>query len=275
MKKFIIFFIFSFYLLYAEELSIIKGKALVLSFDSINLKEIRLNDKKQNFFPHPTKPNEVLFILTSPYKKPLKKAKLKIIYTDKILNYDIKGLEGDYPKENLQVAKNKISPPKEVLQRIKTELDEANAVYARYTKEKLFFEEFIQPLNSVITSAFGNARLFNGTLSSYHGGTDFRASTGTPILAANDGIVSLAKDRYYAGKSIIIDHGYKIFTQYYHLSKLEVKPGDKVKKGQVIGLSGASGRVTGAHLHFGFFVNGTQVDPLDFITQINALLKAQ
>ena len=134
-----------------------------------------------------------------------------------------------YPKEILKVAKNKVTPPKEVLARIQKELDEANAVYATYTDEALFDGKFILPLDSVITSKFGTARIFNNTLASYHSGTDFRAAVGTPIIAANDGIVRIAKDRYYAGDSVVIDHGYKIFSQYYHLSELKVKVGQRVK----------------------------------------------
>ncbi|MBT0606146.1 M23 family metallopeptidase, partial [Campylobacter lari] len=144
-------------------------------------------------------------------------------------------------------------------------------VYNTYTNMAFFEGNFTYPLESKITSDFGKARLFNDTLKSYHSGTDFRAASGTKIYASNDGIVRIASNRYYAGNSVVIDHGYGIYSQYYHLSKLNVKIGQKVKKGELIGLSGASGRVTGPHLHFGILVNGVQVDPLDFIAKFNAL----
>ncbi|HEF3953264.1 TPA: M23 family metallopeptidase, partial [Campylobacter jejuni] len=104
-------------------------------------------------------------------------------------------------------------------------------------------------------------------------GTDFRAATGTPIYAANSGIVKIAKDRYFAGNSVVIDHGFGIYSQYYHLSKIDVKVGQKIKKGELIGLSGASGRVSGPHLHFGILAGGKQVDPLDFVSKFNAIFQ--
>ena len=259
---------------YAQDLNIIKGKSLLLSFNKANFKEARLNDKSLIPLPHPTNKDKILILITSPYKKPLKEANLRLVCSDKTLEFKIKGEQGTYPKESLQVPKHKVSPPKEVQKRIQDELKIANQVYASFTKEMFLKSAFEMPLNSAITSQYGSARVYNnGALASFHGGTDFRAPTGTPIKAANDGIVRLSMDRYYAGKSVIIDHGYKIFTQYYHLDKLLVKEGQRVKKGDIIALSGASGRVTGAHLHLGIFANGTQIDPLDFIAKFNALLK--
>jgi len=127
------------------------------------------------------------------------------------------------------------------------------------------------PLHSKITSAFGNKRLFNGVLKSFHSGTDFRAKTGTPIHTVADGRVVLVKNRFFAGNSVIIDHGQGIYTSYYHLSRFKVRKGEFVKKGQVIGLAGATGRVTGSHLHFTVHINGTLVDPLEFIDTFNEL----
>lgn len=253
-----------------QEMSIIKGKALVLEFDKKGLKEVLFEGKKQGFFTHPKKSDKIIVILTNNYKRPLKQGFLRLVYTNGVSEILIKGAQGSYPKERLKVAQNKVKPPKEVQERIQKELKEANAVYSTYTNEPLFNGAFILPINSKITSEFGSARVYNdGALASFHGGTDFRAAIGTPVMAANDGVVRLAKERYYAGGSVIIDHGYKIFTQYYHLDKILVKNGQMVKKGDIIALSGASGRVTGAHLHFGVFVSGAQIDPLDFIAQFN------
>ena len=145
-------------------------------------------------------------------------------------------------------------------------------IYGTSTKENYLTSEFIQPLNSFITSAFGKARVYNDTLKGYHSGTDFRAKIGTPIQASNDGVVVLAKDRFYAGGTILIDHGQGIYTCYYHMSKFDVKVDDKIKKGDIIGLSGDSGRVSGPHLHFSVRVGGVQVDPLQFIALMNTNL---
>ncbi|RAX52964.1 hypothetical protein CCY98_03165 [Helicobacter sp. 11-8110] len=128
-------------------------------------------------------------------------------------------------------------------------------------------------MKSKITSEFGNARVFNQEVKSYHSGTDFRAAIGTPIYASNSGKVVIAKDRFLAGKSVVIDHGEGIFSMYYHCSEIKVKEGTRVKQGELIALSGNTGRVSGPHLHFGILVRGAQVDPIDFIAKINASLK--
>jgi murein DD-endopeptidase MepM/ murein hydrolase activator NlpD len=95
----------------------------------------------------------------------------------------------------------------------------------------------------------------------------------TPIKASNDGIVAFAGDLFYAGKCIIINHGNYIFTIYAHLNKINVKTNDKIKRSQIIALSGKSGRVTGAHLHFGTIINGIKVNPKSFINVINGIIE--
>ena len=144
-------------------------------------------------------------------------------------------------------------------------------VYHTFTHRRYWNKPFILPLESKITSAFGTARMFNNQLKSFHSGTDFRAPMGTPIRASNDGVVVIAQNRYYAGNSVVIDHGEGVYSCYYHLSKLNVKVGEAVKQGSTLGLSGKSGRVNGPHLHYAFMVQGTQVNPLAFHKSINAL----
>ena len=179
---------------------------------------------------------------------------------------------GNYKKEKITVDSKKVKPPKNILKRINEEREEANKIYSTTTPNLQFWQKFLLPLNSTITSQFGTARILNEIVKSYHSGTDFRASIGTPILASNTGTVVIAKDRYYAGGSVVIDHGEGIYTQYYHLSKIDVKVGQIVQRGEYFGLSGASGRVNGPHLHFGVIVNGKQVNPLTFIEKINEFL---
>ena len=138
-------------------------------------------------------------------------------------------------------------------------------IYNTITPKSYIDGDFILPLNSVITSDFGKARIYNNTLKGYHSGTDFRAKTGTKVIASNRGRVVLAKDRFYSGGTVVINHGEGIYSCYFHMSKFFVKKGQIVKKGEAIGLSGQSGRVTGPHLHFGIRISGVQVDPLQFI----------
>ncbi len=179
----------------------------------------------------------------------------------------------NYPKEHLRVAKSKVIPPQRVRRLIRQEFSEANTIYTTTTPKNFLTEPFALPIHSEITDSFGVARLFNGKLKSYHSGTDFRAAMGTSVQAINSGKVVLAKRRYYAGGSIIIDHGKGIYSCYYHLSKFLVKPQEFVKKGQIIGLSGKSGRVTGPHLHLTIKIKGIAVDPLQFIDTYNKALE--
>ncbi len=124
---------------------------------------------------------------------------------------------------------------------------------------------FINPRPSSITSRFGSGRMFNGTLSSRHLGVDFSGAIGTPVRAANRGVVALVDDFYLAGKVIYLDHGAGIVTGYFHLSRTLVAPGDTVEKGQQIALVGASGRVTGPHLHWNARYGAVTVNPLDLV----------
>ena len=111
------------------------------------------------------------------------------------------------------------------------------------------------------TDSFGTRRMFNGTLASIHRGTDFHAPFGTPVTAANDGVVIIAQPMFYEGNLVVVDHGQQFSTLYMHFSRIDVKVGQRVTKGQRLGLSGATGRVTGPHLHFSARWQGTWVDP--------------
>ncbi len=178
-----------------------------------------------------------------------------------------------YPAETLSVDPAKVTPPPEALEQIARENAEANAIYNTFTPIRYWDKPFIRPLHTDITSLYGSARTYNGTLKSYHGGVDFRARTPLPIPAVNDGIVVLAKERYYAGGTVILDHGEGLYSCYFHLSRFDVTVGDRVTRGQILGMSGATGRITGPHLHFGVMVHGIQTDPLHLIEQINTLFK--
>lgn len=181
--------------------------------------------------------------------------------------------QAQYKKESIVVADHsRLYPNKQVQRRIDKERDEAHAIYQKSHENQYWKQPFAHPVKRVfVTSPFGTARVFNGSVQSYHGGVDFRAPQGTPIYAANDGMVVLAKDRFLSGKSVVIDHGNGVYTTYFHCSRLLARVGKFVRKGETIALSGATGRVSGAHLHFGVVCNGVQVDPMDFIKQINAL----
>lgn len=206
------------------------------------------------------------------YEKPHNK-KIKIFYEEnkikKSATVILKIEDAKYKKEQIKVSKSKINLNKKDKERASKEYAEAMKIYNSSSSKNYIRTKFISPMTSKITSSFGKERVYNGSHKSYHSGTDFRAKVGTKIIACNDGKVVLAKDRFYSGGSVIIDHGYGVYSCYYHMSKFDVKSGDTVKKSQVIGLSGKSGRVTGPHLHFSFRVQGVQVDPLQLIDLLN------
>jgi murein DD-endopeptidase MepM/ murein hydrolase activator NlpD len=220
-----------------------------------------------------------VFIPFSYYEKPGEKELTLYYIKDKKLkkvSLKVQLKAGKYKKESIKVASSKVNPKsKRVKERISKEYAEAMKIYRHITPEFYVNKPFILPLNSKITSDFGRARIYNGSLKGYHGGTDFRAKKPTPIIAANDGVVVLVKDRFYSGGTVVIDHGEGVYSCYFHLSKFFVKKNQKVKQGQTVALSGATGRITGPHLHFGIRVNGTQVDPLQFISLSNRILKEE
>jgi murein DD-endopeptidase MepM/ murein hydrolase activator NlpD len=125
---------------------------------------------------------------------------------------------------------------------------------------------FLRPRTSAITSEFGSGRVFNGKVTSRHLGVDFRGAAGEPVRAANRGVVALADNFFLAGNVVYIDHGAGLVTAYFHLSKTLVSVGDTVARGQVIGLVGATGRVTGPHLHWAARYGATTVNPLDLVS---------
>ena len=124
---------------------------------------------------------------------------------------------------------------------------------------------FLKPRTSVVTSEFGSGRLFNGALTTRHLGVDFRGAVGEPIRAANRGVVALVDNFFLAGNVVYIDHGAGVVTAYFHMSKTLVATGDIVKRGQVIGLVGSTGRVTGPHLHWAARYGAITVNPLDLL----------
>jgi len=255
----------------SETQTIVNGDVEIVQVEAKFAGNLSIDGKKKRWLSVPGDENLKFVVVAASYRQ---KGEIKLINGLKSGDETIifKIVEGEYKKEKITVEGSKVTPPKEVLKRIKEEREEANKIYATANAGLKFSSKFILPMSSAVTSPFGTARVFNGTLKSYHGGTDFRAAVGSSVIAANDGVVVIAKDRYYAGGSVVIDHGEGIYTQYYHLSALNVKVGQSVKKGDTIALSGASGRVSGPHLHFGVIVGGVQVNPLNFIKKINEIL---
>lgn len=172
----------------------------------------------------------------------------------------------DFPTRQLTVDEKFVTPPKEALARIAKESEMVKAVLGCVTPERYWRGGFVRPVPGQAISAFGNRSVYNGQPRSPHAGTDFRAASGTPIRAPNAGKVVLAADLYYSGNTVIIDHGLGLFTYFAHLSSFAVRQGTLVKTGEVVGNVGATGRVTGPHLHWSVRLAGARVDPLSLLS---------
>ena len=165
-----------------------------------------------------------------------------------------------------------VSPPKEVQERITKEAIRQRGLYAAHLPDHSVSGGFEKPLQGITTSLFGHKRFFNGKARNPHSGLDIAGPTGAPIAAAGGGVITLADDLYFNGNTIFIDHGRGLITMYCHMSELLVSEGERVEKGQTIGLVGATGRATGPHLHWTVSLNGTRVDPLRFTTALNQVI---
>ena len=161
----------------------------------------------------------------------------------------------EYPKVEVKLdVESKFTEP--------TEGQEVKKDYLnRITPDREWSGAFTAPADAPISDVFGSRRVFNGKTSSPHQGLDFRVPSGTPIAAMNEGTVLLARPLYFEGNFVVIDHGQGLLTLYLHLSEFKVKEGDRVKRGEIIGLSGGTGRATGPHLHVAVRWQGTYLDP--------------
>ena len=166
-----------------------------------------------------------------------------------------------YRTSTLTVAPQFVAPGPAELQRIEAESKLKARVFAASSAERQWQGNFQAPVRAEATDSFGTRRVFNGELASIHKGMDLRARSGTPIVADNAGTVVLARPLYYEGNCVILDHGLGLFTMSMHLSRIRVREGQHVRQGQLLGLSGATGRVTGPHLHWAVRWEGAYLDP--------------
>jgi len=171
----------------------------------------------------------------------------------------------EFPRKKLWVKESFAVPPKEVEERIRREAELVAWVYAIITPRWLGDGAFIQPNEGKVFPNFGQRRIYNDAPRSTHAGVDIAAPQGDPIRAANAGKVVLASHLYLSGNAVIIDHGLGVFSFYGHMSKLLVKRGQAVGKGDIIGKCGTTGRSTGPHLHWAVRVFDSRVDPFSLL----------
>lgn len=168
----------------------------------------------------------------------------------------------DYPEQRLTIKNKKmVNPDPKNIARINKEARTMRAAYDAFTASKGEPKPFVQPLEGVITSPFGRRRVLNGQPRSPHSGLDIAGATGTPIAAPAPASVAVTGDFYFNGNTILLDHGEGLVSMYCHLSEIQVAAGDRIERGGQIGLVGATGRVTGPHLHWSVSLNGNRIDP--------------
>jgi murein DD-endopeptidase MepM/ murein hydrolase activator NlpD len=170
----------------------------------------------------------------------------------------------DWPIERVNgVPPKTVNPPPEIAARIAREQAQVSAARTRDGDETGFAQHFEWPVHGRISGRFGNARVYNGQPGSGHSGMDIAVPQGTPVKAPADGVVTFAApDLYLTGGTVLLDHGHGISSNFLHLSRIDVKVGDVVKQGDVIGAVGMTGRATGPHLHWGMSWFDVRIDPL-------------
>jgi murein DD-endopeptidase MepM/ murein hydrolase activator NlpD len=176
-----------------------------------------------------------------------------------------------FPTRRLTVDPRFVEPPPDVQARIAEENALLGRLWSDSAPRRLWEGPFLPPVPDAANSAFGSRSVFNGQARSPHGGADFASPSGRPVEAPNSGRVVLARDLYYTGHTVVLDHGLGLVSLFAHLSATSVSEGDQVQTGTVVGRVGATGRVTGAHLHWTVRLGGARVDPLS-LTAATALV---
>jgi murein DD-endopeptidase MepM/ murein hydrolase activator NlpD len=187
-----------------------------------------------------------------------------------ISHHPLRVIPKAFPTRRLTVDPAFVNPPPDALVQIAADNKRLAAVWAASSPDPLWTDTFVRPVPQPANSAFGTRSVFNGAPRAPHGGADFPSPTGTPVVAPNAGRVVLATSLYYTGNTIIIDHGQNLFSLFAHLSEMSVHEGDLVEAGVLIGKVGATGRVTGPHLHWAIRLGPARIDPLSVLALLGA-----
>ncbi len=250
---------------YALPEKVSQGRAFLLKLeDDINFNGKVVWQKKEVFFNAENRGGkyQAEILLAMPNKASSLQL-LSLSINGQLVLETVVGVEpANWKISELEVEPKYVEPPKEVLDRIERERKKRAPIMANISPEKLWELPFYRPVKTIVTSPYGARRVFNNVHKSPHTGVDFRGNTETIISSVADGLVVLAEDQYYSGNMVIIDHGQGVLSFYAHMSAMNVKVGDMVKRGQKIGNVGSTGRVTGPHLHLGLYAQGISFDAL-------------
>ena len=204
-----------------------------------------------------------------PLSQPLGPAEITYRLGDQTRSHVFEVSDKAYSEQHITLKNREmVNPNPEQLARIRRESSRQRALYLAFSDRTPPQNGFLRPLEGPVSSLFGHRRLFNGEPRNPHSGLDIAAPTGAEIRAPADAEVTLVDHLYYNGKTIFLDHGQGLITMYCHLSEPLVNEGETVQQGQVIGLVGATGRVTGPHLHWSVSLNGYRVDPQSMMSML-------
>lgn len=192
------------------------------------------------------------------------KYEMEISAAGNTMRRSVRVVRKKYGLQRLTLPKDMVELTPENEARVEREQHKMSAIWPNES-ELVWAGNFSNPLEGEIVTQFGVKRIINKIPKNPHSGVDVSGKEGDPVHAPNNGIVALVDDQFYSGNSVVLDHGQGIYTMFFHLSKILVSAGQKVKKGEVIALVGSTGRSTGAHLHWGARVQGAKVDPLELI----------
>ena len=271
----ILHFFFQFNLSHAEEkiISLEKDKNIILNGNFIqgglvygkSIPKTSIKFMKRFIFQDSD--NKFVFGMGRDYPET---AVLEIKYNNDIRKINIKIKKQVYKIQKIKgLPKKMVTPPESVYKRIISENKEIAKVRALNSKINYIFQDFIWPVQGIVTGVFGSQRILNGKPRRPHYGIDIAASKGTNILAPTDSIVRMAEDNlYFTGGTIMLDHGHGVTSVYSHLSKLLVQKNQKIKKGHVIGHVGSTGRSTGPHLDWRINWFDQRLNPSLFIKQV-------
>jgi len=236
----------------------------------IILKEITYEQHKKGFYYKGSKVatfkgDEGYFLLFGiPFGVVEGQNTLNLLNGDRDYYLDLLVQKKIYPSQYIKVEKKYVQPNEKELKRIIPEKRLLDRMKKKWVSTNID-TNFIIPVIGTITGTFGTQRYYNGKKGNFHNGVDIAANTGTDIVAPSPGIVILTGDFFYNGKFVYIDHGMNFKSIFIHMDRIEVKPGDKLNKGDVLGQIGNTGKSTGPHLHWSLTLNSEYVDPMIFV----------
>jgi hypothetical protein len=174
-----------------------------------------------------------------------------------------------FPVRRLTVPPRFVQLPENAIAQIRDQSHRLDTLFQTATQPRQWHRPFQAPASAPMSGRFGSRSVFNGQPRSPHSGVDFGSDAGTPVTAPAAGMVMLAESLFFTGNTVVIDHGLGLYSLLAHLSEFAIEQGERVQRGQVVGLVGATGRVTGPHLHWSVRLNGARVDPLSLIALTN------